>query len=186
MSSEHASNTPSGAERIVADEGAKLDFSRDMSYGDHLHLDEILHALRDHFVALNCGRWDYIFSFIKRFSRRPDFVLPDRQQITVTTHFLRSYSLLCIQTCHRRGAMAMGGMAAQIPSGDITEAGLRLNVSVALQYLAAWLSGNGCVPIYHLKEDAATAETSRAQIWQGIRHPGSRQGVHVDRVAARA
>lgn len=136
------------------------------------YMDEILHALRDHFVALNCGRWDYIFSFIKRFSRRPDFVLPDRQQITVTTHFLRSYSLLCIQTCHRRGAMAMGGMAAQIPSGDITEAGLRLNVSVALQYLAAWLSGNGCVPIYHLKEDAATAETSRAQIWQGIRHPG--------------
>jgi len=207
-------------------------------------MDEILHELRDHIVALNCGRWDYIFSFIKKFARRPDFVLPDRQQVTMTTHFLRSYSLLCIQTCHRRGAFAMGGMAAQIPikndpaaneaalakvradkereagdghdgtwvahpalvpiamevfdrlmptpnqlhrlrqdvrvaaadllqipQGTITEAGLRNNVSVALQYLAAWLSGNGCVPIYNLMEDAATAEISRAQIWQWIRHP---------------
>ena len=208
-------------------------------------MDEILYELRDSIVALNCGRWDYIFSFIKKFARRPDFVLPDRQQVTMTTHFLRSYSLLCIQTCHRRGAMAMGGMAAQIPikndpvaneaaiakvradkereagdghdgtwvahpalvpvamevfdrlmptpnqvhrlredvrvaaadllqipAGTITEAGLRNNVSVALQYLAAWLSGNGCVPIYNLMEDAATAEISRAQVWQWIRHPG--------------
>jgi malate synthase len=207
-------------------------------------MDEILYELRDYIVALNCGRWDYIFSFIKKFARRPDFVLPDRQQVTMTTHFLRSYSLLCIQTCHRRGAMAMGGMAAQIPikndpvandaaiakvradkereagdghdgtwvahpglvpvamevfdrlmptpnqvhrlrddvrvvaadllkipAGTITEAGLRNNVSVALQYLAAWLSGNGCVPIYNLMEDAATAEISRAQVWQWIRHP---------------
>ncbi len=208
-------------------------------------MDEILFELRDYIVALNCGRWDYIFSFIKKFARRPDFLLPDRQQVTRTTHFLRAYSQLCIQTCHRRGAMAMGGMAAQIPikndpvandaaiakvradkereagdghdgtwvahpalvpvamevfdrlmpgpnqlhrlredvrvaaadllkipPGDITETGLRNNVSVALQYLAAWLSGNGCVPIYNLMEDAATAEISRAQIWQWIKHPG--------------
>ena len=206
-------------------------------------MDEILHELKDHIVGLNCGRWDYIFSFIKKFARRPEFVLPDRQQVTMTTHFLRSYSLLCIKTCHRRGAFAMGGMAAQIPikndpvaneqalakvradkereaadghdgtwvahpglvpvarevfdrlmqspnqvgkqrketitaqdlltvpKGEITEAGLRNNVSVSLQYLAAWLDGNGCVPINNLMEDAATAEISRAQIWQWIHHP---------------
>jgi malate synthase len=207
-------------------------------------MDEILYELRDYIVGLNCGRWDYIFSFIKKFAHRSDFVLPDRQQVTMTTHFLRSYSLLCIKTCHRRGAFAMGGMAAQIPiksdpvaneaaiakvradkereagdghdgtwvahpglvpvakqvfdrlmpgpnqvsrqlddvhvdaadllaipPGQITEAGLRNNVSVSLQYLAAWLSGNGCVPINNLMEDAATAEISRAQIWQWIRHP---------------
>jgi malate synthase len=206
---------------------------------------EILWELRDHIVGLNCGRWDYIFSFIKKFSHRPDFVLPDRHQVTMTTHFLRSYSLLCIQTCHRRGAHAMGGMAAQIPirtdrdanaaaiakvradkereagdghdgtwvahpglvpvamevfdrlmpgpnqvarlrddvaitaadlltlpKGEITAEGLRNNVSVSLQYLAAWLAGNGCVPINHLMEDAATAEIARAQIWQWIHHPG--------------
>ncbi|GMU68768.1 MAG: malate synthase [Steroidobacteraceae bacterium] len=207
-------------------------------------MDEILYELRDYIVALNCGRWDYIFSFIKKFSHRPDFVLPDRQQVTMTTHFLRSYSLLCIRTCHRRGAFAMGGMAAQIPikndpaaneqalakvradkereagdghdgtwvahpalvpvamevfdrlmpgpnqvarlrddvqvtaadlltipDGTITIDGLRNNVSVSLQYLAAWLAGNGCVPINNLMEDAATAEIARAQIWQWIRHP---------------
>ncbi|MBV6415729.1 MAG: Malate synthase A [Steroidobacteraceae bacterium] len=207
-------------------------------------MDEILHELRDYIVALNCGRWDYIFSFIKKFARRPDFVLPDRQQVTMTTHFLRSYSLLCIRTCHRRGAFAMGGMAAQIPikgdpaaneqalakvradkereagdghdgtwvahpalvpvamevfdrlmptpnqlhrlredvrvgaedllaipEGTITPEGLRNNVSVALQYMAAWIAGNGCVPINNLMEDAATAEIARAQIWQWIRHP---------------
>jgi malate synthase len=206
---------------------------------------EILFELRDNIVGLNCGRWDYIFSFIKKFARRPDFVLPDRSQVTMTTHFLRSYSLLCIQTCHRRGAFAMGGMAAQIPikndpaaneaalakvradkereasdghdgtwvahpalvpvamevfdrlmptpnqihrlredvrvtaadllqvpTGQITAEGLRSNVSVSLQYMAAWLSGNGCVPIDNLMEDAATAEISRAQIWQWIHHPG--------------
>jgi malate synthase len=206
-------------------------------------MDEILHELRDHIVALNCGRWDYIFSVIKKFARDPAFVMPDRSQVTMTTHFLRSYSLLCIQTCHRRGALAMGGMAAQIPirndpvanaqalakvradkereagdghdgtwvahpalvpvaidvfdrlmptpnqvhrlrddvrvtardllevpRGAITEAGLRNNVSVGLQYLAAWLTGNGCVPLYNLMEDAATAEISRAQIWQWIHH----------------
>ncbi|HVO47765.1 MAG TPA: hypothetical protein VMT29_15675, partial [Steroidobacteraceae bacterium] len=208
-------------------------------------MDEILYELRDHIVGLNCGRWDYIFSFIKKFSANPDFVLPDRQQLTMTAPFLRAYSLLCIKTCHRRGAFAMGGMAAQIPikndpvaneqalskvradkereasdghdgtwvahpglvpiareifdrlmqgpnqllrlrsdvkvsaadllaipKGEITEAGLRNNVSVALQYMAAWLSGNGCVPINNLMEDAATAEIARAQIWQWIRHPG--------------
>jgi malate synthase len=207
-------------------------------------MDEILYELRDYILALNCGRWDYIFSFIKKFANRPDFVLPDRQQVTMTTHFLRSYSLLCIKTCHRRGAHAMGGMAAQIPikddpianqqalskvradkereasdghdgtwvahpglvpiarevfdklmqgphqlyktcknvkveakdlltipAGSITEAGLRNNISVSLQYMAAWLAGNGCVPINNLMEDAATAEIARAQIWQWIRHP---------------
>jgi malate synthase len=207
-------------------------------------MDEILWELRDYIVGLNCGRWDYIFSFIKKFSKRPEFVLPDRHEVTMTTHFLRSYSLLCIKTCHRRGAFAMGGMAAQIPikndpvaneqalgkvradkereasdghdgtwvahpglvpiareifdrlmqspnqlnkqrkenitatdlltvpKGSITEAGLRNNVSVSLQYMAAWLDGNGCVPINNLMEDAATAEISRAQIWQWIHHPG--------------
>lgn len=206
-------------------------------------LHEILYELKDYIVALNCGRWDYIFSYIKKFSRDPSFVLPDRQQVTMTTHFLRSYSLLVIQTCHRRGAFAMGGMAAQIPikndpaandaalakvradkereagdghdgtwvahpalvpiamevfdrlmpqpnnlhrlredvkvaaadllqvpPGTITEAGLRNNVSVAIQYMAAWLGGNGCVPIYNLMEDAATAEISRAQVWQWVHH----------------
>ncbi|HUO81837.1 MAG TPA: malate synthase A [Gammaproteobacteria bacterium] len=206
-------------------------------------VDEILHALRDYIVGLNCGRWDYIFSFIKRFRRFPEFVLPDREAVTMTTRFLRAYSLLVIQTCHRRGAYAIGGMAAQIPiksdpganeaalakvradkereagdghdgtwvahpalvpvareifdrhmpgpnqlarlredvevtaadllavpAGDITEAGVRTNISVAVQYLAAWLGGLGCVPLYHLMEDAATAEISRAQLWQWIHH----------------
>jgi len=206
-------------------------------------MDEILWELREYIVGLNCGRWDYIFSFIKKFSRHPSFVLPDRAQVTMTTHFLRSYSKLLIKTCHRRGAFAMGGMAAQIPikgdpvaneaaigkvradkereagdghdgtwvahpglvpvamevfdrlmptpnqlhrrledveiksadllaapKGTITEAGLRSNVDVSLQYMAAWLGGNGCVPIHNLMEDAATAEISRAQIWQWIHH----------------
>ena len=209
-------------------------------------MDEILYELRDYVVGLNCGRWDYIFSFIKKFSRRPEFVLPDRQQVTMTTHFLRSYSKLAIRTAHRRGAFAMGGMAPQIPikndaqanaealakvradkereagdghdgtwvahpglvpvamevfdrlmptpnqlsnvpevqvtaqdllqipPGTITEAGLRSNVSVSIQYLAAWLGGLGCVPINNLMEDAATAEISRAQVWQWIKHPAGR------------
>jgi len=183
-------------------------------------MDEILYELRDHCVGLNCGRWDYIFSFIKKFRNHPDFVLPDRSEVTMTSHFLRSYSQLLIQTCHKRGAHAMGGMAAQIPikndpvandaalekvradkireatdghdgtwvahpglvpiamaifnekmpaanqkdkmredvhvtatdlltvpTGKITEAGLRNNVSAALHYLASWLNGSGCVPI---------------------------------------
>jgi len=207
-------------------------------------MDEILWELKDSITGLNCGRWDYIFSFIKLFAERPDSILPDRQQIDMTAHFLRSYSLLCIKTCHRRGAFAMGGMAAQIPikndpaanqaaldkvradkereatdghdgtwvahpglvpiareifdrvmpspnqvhrlranvavsaadlltvpTGEITAAGLLNNVSVSLQYLAAWLGGNGCVPINNLMEDAATAEIARAQIWQWAHHP---------------
>jgi malate synthase len=210
-------------------------------------MDEILFALKDYCVALNCGRWDYIFSFIKKFSGRSDFVLPDRAQVTMTTHFLRSYSKLLIRTTHRRGAFAMGGMSAfipvkndetanekaiaavkadkereagdghdgtwvahpalvpvamevfnrimpgknqlerkaeeititakdllTIPPGTITEAGLRGNISVALQYLASWLNGNGCVPINNLMEDAATAEISRSQIWQWINHEGGK------------
>jgi malate synthase len=204
-------------------------------------MDEILHELQEHMAGLNCGRWDYIFSVIKRFRKRPDMVLPDRAQVTMTTHFMRSYSLLAIKTCHRRGASAIGGMAAQIPikndseaneqaidkvrvdkqreatdghdgtwvahpglvsiakvefdavmrtpnqidrqrddvvvtaedllrppRGTITEAGLRLNIRVGVQYMEAWLGGNGCVPLYHLMEDAATAEISRTQIWQWL------------------
>ena len=210
-------------------------------------IDEILYELKDYIVGLNCGRWDYIFSFIKTFQNYPEFTLPDRQQVTMTTHFLRSYSQLVIKTCHRRGALAIGGMAAQIPikndpeaneaaiakvradkerevgdghdgtwvahpglvpiaaeifdqhmpgpnqlerlredvnvdatdllkvpEGEITEAGLRSNISVGIQYMAAWLGGNGCVPLYNLMEDAATAEIARAQVWQWIKHP---QGV---------
>ena len=204
-------------------------------------MDEILYELRDHIAGLNCGRWDYIFSFIKRFRSRPEMVLPDRAQVTMTTHFMHSYSLLAIKTCHRRGASAIGGMAAQIPirddpqanqaamekviadkqrevndghdgtwvahpglvsvakeqfdavmktpnqidrlrddvnitaadllqvpEGTITESGLRLNIRVGIQYMEAWLGGNGCVPLYNLMEDAATAEISRTQLWQWI------------------
>ena len=210
-------------------------------------MEEILFTLRDYCVGLNCGRWDYIFSFIKKFSQRTDFVLPDRAQVTMTTHFLRSYSLLLIKTCHKRGAFAMGGMSAYIPvkgdeaanakafamvradkereagdghdgtwvahpglvpvamevfdrlmpgqnqltrargevnvaaadilaipPGTITEAGLRNNISVSIQYLANWLNGNGCVPIFNLMEDAATAEIARSQIWQWIHHEGGK------------
>ncbi len=206
-------------------------------------IDEILHELREWIVGLNCGRWDYIFSFIKKFGSRPEFVLPDRSSVTMSAHFLRSYSQLVIQRCHRRGAFAMGGMAAQIPikndadaneralarvradkvreagdghdgtwvahpglvgiareifdrlmpgpnnlhrlredvrvsgadllripDGKVTRAGLCNNIDVGIRYLAAWLGGNGCVPIHHLMEDAATAEISRAQLWQWVRH----------------
>lgn len=206
-------------------------------------MDEILYELRDHIVGLNCGRWDYIFSYIKKFRNRPDFLLPDRAEVGMTSHFLQSYSLQLIKTCHRRGAFAMGGMAAQIPikndeaannaamdkvradkgrevtnghdgtwvahpglvaiakdifdagmsgdnqlgrrrqdvnvsqadllavhQGSITEAGLRMNLSVGTQYVEAWLRGNGCVPLYNLMEDAATAEISRAQVWQWLKH----------------
>lgn len=204
-------------------------------------MDEILYELKDHSAGLNCGRWDYIFSYIKKFRNYPDHILPDRSKVTMTTHFLRSYSQLVIKTCHRRGIHAMGGMAAQIPirsdekanedalakvradkereakdghdgtwvahpglimtakeifdrhmpgpnqidvkrddvqvdaedllmvpSGEITEQGLRTNIDVSIQYMEAWLNGNGCVPIYNLMEDAATSEISRAQIWQWI------------------
>jgi len=204
---------------------------------------EILYELRKHSAGLNCGRWDYIFSFIKKFRNKPEFMLPDRAQVTMTVHFLASYVDLLIQTCHKRGIHAMGGMAAQIPikndpeandralekvrqdklrevkaghdgtwvahpglvkvakdvfdeympqpnqidrkreevhvtqqdllmvpKGTITEGGLRLNVDVGIQYLEAWLRGNGAVPIYNLMEDAATAEISRAQVWQWAKH----------------
>jgi malate synthase len=205
-------------------------------------MDEIVYELREHSAGLNCGRWDYIFSFIKKFRNRPDFVLPNRAQVTMERHFLSSYVNLLIETCHRRGVHAMGGMAAQIPikndpaaneqalekvrqdklrevcaghdgtwvahpglvpvakeifdthmmgpnqlqhrphiqvtaadllavpDGDITEAGLRWNIDVGIQYLEAWMRGNGCVPIYNLMEDAATAEICRAQVWQWVRH----------------
>ncbi|HUN49169.1 MAG TPA: malate synthase A [Stellaceae bacterium] len=206
-------------------------------------MDEILHELREHSSGLNCGRWDYIYSFIKKFAEDPQTVMPDRGQVTMTSHFLRSYSLLVIKTCHRRNVHAMGGMAAQIPirndpdanavamekvradklreatdghdgtwvahpglvgiakeifdkempeanqiarqrqdvhvtaadlltvpTGSITEAGLRQNVNVGIGYIEAWLRGSGCVPLYNLMEDAATAEISRAQVWQQIRH----------------
>jgi malate synthase len=206
-------------------------------------MDEILFELRDHSAGLNCGRWDYIFSFIKKFAHRADWVLPDRAQVTMDRHFLKSYVDLLIHTCHRRGIHAMGGMAAQIPikrdpaaneraldkvrqdklrevqaghdgtwvahpglvpvakevfdrhmpqanqlgrlrddvmvtaadllqvpEGQITAAGLEVNIDVGIQYLEAWLGGNGCVPIYDLMEDAATAEISRAQLWQWAHH----------------
>jgi malate synthase len=204
-------------------------------------MDEILYELRDHIVGLNCGRWDYIFSFIKRLGKNPAFLTPDRSEMTMGKAFLRAYSLLLIKTCHRRGAFAMGGMAAQIPvkgdkhandeafakvradkerearnghdgtwvahpdlvpiamevfdrlmpqpnqlsvkrddvhvtpadlievhKGKRTEEGLRENLRVGVQYIEAWLRGRGAVPIYNLMEDAATAEISRAQVWQWL------------------
>lgn len=206
--------------------------------------DEILFELRDHSAGLNCGRWDYIFSAIRKFQRHPEFYLPDRAKVTMTVPMMRTYSLYVIKVCHEREIHAMGGMAAQIPiksdpqanrialakvradkvreaqdghdgtwvahpglvalakevfdeympmsnqifrklddlevtaaellavpQGTITEEGLRLNVDVGIQYMAAWLSGNGCVPIYNLMEDAATAEISRSQIWQWLHNP---------------
>jgi len=210
---------------------------------------EILHALRSRIVGLNCGRWDYIFSYIKTFRAHADRVLPERGQVTMTQPFLKAYSELLIQTCHRRGAHAMGGMAAQIPinndpaaneqamarvradklrevtaghdgtwvahpalipvamqifdehmpqanqhavaradvhvsrddlirpsTGTISRAGVEGNVEVCVRYLAAWLDGNGCVPIHWLMEDAATAEISRTQIWQWLHT----DGLHLD------
>ena len=206
-------------------------------------MDEILYELRDHIVGLNCGRWDYIFSFIKRLAKNPKFLTPDRSVMTMGKAFLNAYSLLLIKTCHRRGAFAMGGMAAQIPikgdpaaneaafakvradkereagnghdgtwvahpdlvpvamqvfdrlmpqanqlgklradvnvsaadllevhAGERTEDGLRENIRVGVQYIEAWLRGRGAVPLYNLMEDAATAEISRAQIWQWLHH----------------
>ena len=209
-------------------------------------MDEILYELREHSAGLNCGRWDYIFSCIKKFRNRKDFCLADRALVTMTTHFMRSYAELLVKTCHRRNIHAMGGMAAQIPvkndeaanadafakvkadkereatyghdgtwvahpglvpvaleafnrlmpapnqiasrkrddvhttaadlvkfepEAPITERGVRLNINVAIQYVGAWLVGQGAVPIYNLMEDAATAEISRSQVWQWIRSP---------------
>jgi len=206
-------------------------------------MNEILYELRDHSAGLNCGRWDYIFSFIKKLGHRPEKLLPDRGAVTMDKAFLKAYVELLIETCHKRGIHAMGGMAAQIPikndpakneqalekvrqdklrevlaghdgtwvahpglvpvalevfdkhmptpnqisremppsgvgqarlleppTGEITEAGLRQNIDVGMQYLESWLNGNGCVPIYNLMEDAATAEISRSQIWQWVKH----------------
>ncbi|WP_298439849.1 malate synthase A [uncultured Ferrimonas sp.] len=212
-------------------------------------MDEILYELRNNIVGLNCGRWDYIFSYIKTLRNHPDRVLPDRQAVTMDKPFLNAYSRLLIKTCHRRGALAMGGMAAFIPAkdpakqqavlakvhadkeleaknghdgtwiahpgladtamavmdqylgespnqmsvsrdqdapitaaellqpcaGEATEQGMRANIRIAVQYVEAWISGNGCVPIYGLMEDAATAEISRSSIWQWIKH-----GTHLD------
>jgi malate synthase len=206
-------------------------------------MNEILYELRDHSAGLNCGRWDYIFSLIRKFRNRSDFLFPDRAQVTMTRHCMRSYVDLLIQICHRRGIHAMGGMAAQIPikndpaanqeamekvrqdklrevqaghdgtwvahpglvavakeifdahmngphqldrrrndvrvtprdlleipEGTITERGLRQNIDVGIQYIESWLRGTGCVPIYNLMEDAATAEISRSQVWQWVVH----------------
>jgi malate synthase len=208
--------------------------------------EEMLYELRDHASGLNCGRWDYIFSCIKKLHQRPDYIFPDRTQITMTAPFMRAYSLYVIKVCHRRGAHAMGGMAAQIPiknnpaaneealvkvladkereatdghdgtwvahpglvpvalkafdrlmpgpnqvsrqredvtvtaaellarpPGTITDAGIRTNLSVGIQYLEAWFGGSGCVPLYNLMEDAATAEISRAQLWQWLHCGGT-------------
>jgi len=212
-------------------------------------MDEILYELRDHIAGLNCGRWDYIFSFIKKLAKNQAYILPDRSQVVMGKAFLRAYSLLLIKTCHRRGAFAMGGMAAQIPiknnpaaneaafakvkadkereagdghdgtwvahpdlvpvamevfdrlmpqanqldkkredvqvgkaellevhQGTRTAEGLRDNVRVGVQYMEAWLRGRGAVPIYNLMEDAATAEISRAQIWQFVKYGVTLEG----------
>ena len=209
-------------------------------------MDEILYVLRNHIVGLNCGRWDYIFSYIKTLAQHSEYVLPDRAQVGMDRAFLKAYSLELIKTCHRRKAHAMGGMAAQIPikgdeeanaaafdkvradkkrevdqghdgtwvahpdlvpvamevfdaampnanqvrsqrqmptitaesllkphTGDITEAGIRTNISVGIEYTAAWLRGRGAVPIHNLMEDAATAEISRSQLWQWLHHGSS-------------
>jgi malate synthase len=206
-------------------------------------MDEILYELREHSAGLNCGRWDYIFSAIKKFAKDPSFVMPDRGQVTMKTHFMRSYSKLLIKTCHRREVHAIGGMAAfipikndpvasqtamdqvradkereatdghdgtwvahpglvplakevfdqhmpepnqikrklsdlqvtaadllTVPKGDITPAGLRQNIAVSVGYLESWLRGIGCVPLFNLMEDAATAEISRSQLWQWVHH----------------
>jgi len=209
-------------------------------------MEEILYELREHSAGLNAGRWDYMFSVIKKFRDRPEFVLPDRPQVTMTVPFMRAYTELLVKTCHRRGAHAIGGMAAFIPSrrdpevnevalarvaedktreagdgfdgtwvahpdlvptaqaefdrvlgdrpnqvdrlreevsvsaaglldvastpGEVTDDGVRLNVSVGIQYVASWLGGNGAAAINNLMEDAATAEISRSQIWQWLRH----------------
>uniref|UniRef100_M8C272 Malate synthase n=1 Tax=Aegilops tauschii TaxID=37682 RepID=M8C272_AEGTA len=137
-------------------------------------MDEILHELRDHSAGLNCGRWDYIFSYVKTFRAHPDRLLPDRALVGMAQHFMRSYSHLLIRTCHRRRVHAMGGMAAQIPIKDdaaANEAALELVRGDKLrEYLAAWLGGSGSVPLYNLMEDAATAEISRVQNWQWLHH----------------
>ena len=222
-------------------------------------MEEILFELRDHSSGLNAGRWDYMFSVIKKFRDRPEFVLPDRPLVTMTVPFMRAYTELLVKTCHRRGAHAIGGMAAFIPSrrdpeinavalervsedkireagdgfdgtwvahpdlvptaraefdrvlgnrpnqvsrqredvsvtaanlldvaatpGEVSEDGVRLNVSVGIQYIGSWLAGTGAAAINNLMEDAATAEISRSQIWQWVRH-GRVEKAHVEEVVA--
>jgi malate synthase len=151
-------------------------------------MDEILHELREHVVGLNCGRWDYTFSFIKTFRQHPDFLLPDRARVGPEQHFLRSQLGLWVRTCRRRGAHAMGGIDApsldrevfagdliRVPEGAITDSGLRAAVRISVQYIEAWLRGTGCISLYNVMEDAATAEICRAQLWQWMRH-GARTG----------
>ncbi|GGW71059.1 malate synthase [Winogradskyella epiphytica] len=206
-------------------------------------LDEIIYELKDYIVGLNCGRWDYIFSYIKKFRNHPNFIVPNRDQVTMTTPFMDAYSKLVIQRCHKRGILAIGGMAAQIPikndekanaaalekvrkdkerevknghdgtwvahpalvkvamdefnkhmpspnqlhitrddiniseadlvelpKGTVTEAGVRKNINVGILYTEAWLRGYGAVALYHLMEDAATAEISRTQVWQWLKN----------------
>ncbi len=146
-------------------------------------MDEILHELREHVAGLNCGRWDHTFSFVKTFREHPDFLLVDRAALTLEQHFLKSQADLMIQTCARRGAHAMGAAAAagpgravlpgdliRVPAGEITEGGLRMAIRVAVQYIEAWLRGTGCLTLYNMVEDAATAEICRAQLWQWLRH----------------
>ncbi|KAI1434804.1 malate synthase, glyoxysomal [Xylaria sp. CBS 124048] len=222
-------------------------------------MEEIIYELRDHSAGLNCGRWDYIFSTIKKFRQNPDFVLPDRSSVTMTVPFMDAYVKLLIQTCHKRGVHAMGGMAAQIPikddteandkamegvradklrevraghdgtwvahpalakiasdifnehmptpnqlfvrredvkisahdllnmnvPGQVTEEGIRKNLSIGLGYMEAWIRGVGCVPINYLMEDAATAEVSRSQLWQWVRHSvTTAEGKRVDKAYA--
>ncbi len=150
-------------------------------------MEEILYELREHSAGLNAGRWDYLFSLIKIFAHRPDFSLPDRTKVTMTAPFLRAYTELLVRTCHKRGAHAIGGMAAHVPGHDAqadgaalakvrldkereAEDGVRANISVALRYFDAWLRGTGAVALEGLMEDAAAAEIARAQIWQWLRH----------------
>ncbi|CDW53109.1 malate synthase [Trichuris trichiura] len=229
--------------------GLKVGTLRSTALVEHMlatfEIEEILHSMREYMVGLNCGRWDYIFSYIKAFRRHPEYLLPDREQVTMTVPFMRAYAKYVIKICHKRGAHAIGGMSAFIPvksdpelndralsqvredkereandghdgtwvahpglvpvamdifnkampqpnqlgkqladfapraadfiatpAGSRTEEGLRRNVSVTLGYMEAWLRGNGCVPLYNLMEDAATAEISRSQLWQWVRHNG--------------
>jgi malate synthase len=146
-------------------------------------MDEILYELREHVAGLSCGRWDYTFSFVKTFHRHPDFLLPDRSHVGAQQHFLRSQVDLLIQTCRRRGARALGAVAApgpmravqsgdliRVPEGEITDAGLRTAVRVSMRYIESWLRGMGRLALYDISEDAATAEICRAQVWQWVRH----------------
>ncbi len=146
-------------------------------------MDEILHELREHVAGLSCGPSDHAFSFVKTFRQHPDFLLPDRSRVGPEQHFLQSHTRLLVQTCRRRGAHAIGVVAAsepnrevlagdliRVPEGEITDAGLRSSVRIAVQYIEAWLRGTGCFALYDVTENAATAEICRAQVWQWLRH----------------